>query len=528
MSNIVYDKIFSYVDQTKREKIALINTQGHSITYDVLVKTSVKISGYILAHLKNLDDPSILISTGSKVIDAVLALSCMLSGIRFTIIDRQKDDIHKAYVCRHSDATILIVGDEEDCTPWVSSNVIHIWRAGYSENKIKLIGPSLKANNDPLFPPIIHGETPQAIFYTSGSTGNPKGVVVSLSQLLDGADTVTKYLNMNSSDTVLSYLPISFDYGFNQIMNTLTVGATVILEDEFKPLKIRSVCSQYEPTILPGSPSIFLKLGKLIKRRPDDIGDFASIRTVTNTGGRIPEVGHSFIQAIKSRFGVKPYLMYGLTECFRSSFLPPELYSEKHNAIGRAVPGVSLHLQDESGNIITTPNTIGEILHSGRLISYGYYKDPSATNLLFTHLTHLSFKNISNPPQAVKSGDLGWFDNDGIFFHAGRKDNLIKVREQRTSLDMIENSIAKTGLFDVSAVIGDEDRDGLPIIHIVGTPSSLVQKETLEIRRQLLEALPNYLASFKLTLLSELPTNTNGKICKKTLVTKLKTTKGQQ
>lgn len=512
---------FRNIESVCENKLALTNSEGTSFTYEELRSVVSKIAARLSSRFAGISSGTVLISTGSKVLDATISLSCMALGGRFTILDRQKDAAHKSHVCAHSDATNVIVGsDDSDLNEWVTPNVQVVWTAKYEGFSVNLTTNQPKLGTHPQLARQSCSLLPQALFYTSGSTGQPKGIVVARTQLLDGAECVAKYLALTADDTILSYLPISFDYGFNQIMTGLSIGATVVLEDTFAPLQVKDHFDRFTPTVFPGSPSIFLNLGKLIRRRLA-VDDFASLRLVTNTGGRVPELGHEFIRMVVEAHGVKPFLMYGLTESFRSSYLPPNLYHNKHNAIGRAVPGVSLYLQDEQGRIVEKPNTIGEIIHAGRLISYGYYKDPQATERLISRLNHPAFDGVPNPPQAVKSGDLGWFDEDGIFFHAGRKDNLIKVREQRTSLDQIEDILTASGYFDVSVVVPDKDQDGLTIIHIFGSLSTTAPLDAAELRRALVEVLPMHLAGFKLTLRQDLPTNLNGKICRKTLSAEL-------
>lgn len=497
--------------------IAFTNSVDARITYGQLecaANVFAKIFGAIDPH--SIKD-NVLIATGQKVLDAVLAVCCIHAGLRFTIVDKQKDVTHHAYVCSHSDATLVFVGDTSVPTrEWVSELVTQITHVELKEGVLVIDG-AIELPESPIQAVSrIADVRPQAIFYSSGSTGKPKGIVVSRQLLWDGGECVSSYLGLTQDDVILSYLPISFDYGFNQILCALRVGAKLVLEDDFAPLKTKAICEKFQPTVLPGSPSIFLNLGKLIKRRPD-VSAFASIRLVTNTGGRVPELGHTFIKVLVESFATRPFLMFGLTESFRSSFLPPDLYGQKHNAIGKAVPGVSLFLIDESDVILDAPHQIGEIVHSGRLISYGYYKDPGATEKLVFRLLHPDFDGITNGPMAIRSGDLGYFDEDGVFFHVGRKDNLIKVREQRTSLDQVEDMISQLGLFDVSAVVADKDADGMTIIHVFAVVAAGTSEQIGEIRRHLLAALPVHLAGGRLTLLSDLPTNVNGKICRKTL-----------
>ena len=447
MINSVLNRVLSknLANSDSSTQIAIANSSGDSVTYLQLKNAALALSSILNRHSEIVANASTIVATGNKVLDAVFAISCLVTGVRFTIVDRQQDDRHRAYVCSHSDATLVALGPDSDVHhDWISNQVKQILHLSIHEGVIHINGTEIELEDDVVLVPKLCDLLPQAIFYTSGSTGLPKGIIVARRQLADGATCVSSYLGLSENDVILSYLPLSFDYGFNQLLCALTVGGRVILEDEFAPLKVAANCTQFQPTVFPGSPSIFLNLGKLIRRR-QDISCYASLRILTNTGGRVPEAGHDFIRAMVQAYGTRPFLMYGLTECFRSSFLPPDLYFEKHNAIGYAIPGVSLYLQDENGKIIDVPHTIGEIIHSGRLISYGYFKDSEATERLMTKLNHPSFVGVPNPPQAVKSGDLGWFDEDGVFFHAGRKDNLVKVREHRISLGQIENLIAQSG-----------------------------------------------------------------------------------
>ncbi len=210
----------------------------------------------------------------------------------------------------------------------------------------------------------VTNEAPAVIFYTSGSTGKAKGVLVSNKNITDGARIVAGYLENSKSDRLLAALPLSFDYGFSQVTTALFTGGAAVLTNYTLPQPLLSEVLIHKATGLAGVPTMWLQLANT--RWPE--GDYSGLRYLTNSGGRI---ANSVLRKVRSHLPrARFYLMYGLTEAFRSSFLEPDKIDEKPDSIGKAIPEVELHVLNEKGKSCA-PDEPGELVHSGALHNIG-------------------------------------------------------------------------------------------------------------------------------------------------------------
>jgi acyl-CoA ligase (AMP-forming) (exosortase A-associated) len=211
-----------------------------------------------------------------------------------------------------------------------------------------------------------------AILYTSGSTGSPKGVVLSHRNMVVGARSVASYLGNHAQDTLLAALPLSFDAGFSQLTTAFHVGARVVLLNYLLPHEVLKTLLREGITGLTAVPPLYIQLAQL--DWPVQIGH--TLRYFANTGGRLPQ---ETLRALRQRApGAKPYLMYGLTEAFRSTYLAPEEVERRPDSIGRAIPDAEILVLREDG----TPCAVdepGELVHRGALVGLGYWNDAERT-----------------------------------------------------------------------------------------------------------------------------------------------------
>lgn len=211
-----------------------------------------------------------------------------------------------------------------------------------------------------------------AILYTSGSTGNPKGVVLSHRNMLAGAESVATYLENDVSDRLLAVLPFSFDVGFSQLSTAFCTSATVVLHDYFLPKDVVSIVEKENINCITGVPPLWMQIAD--QDWPKAIGE--QIRYFANTGGKMPR---SLLDRLRGHFPkAKPYLMYGLTEAFRSTYLPPEEVGNRPDSIGKAIPNAEILVVREDGSICDDGEP-GELVHRGALVSMGYWNDPERT-----------------------------------------------------------------------------------------------------------------------------------------------------
>ncbi|RME66754.1 MAG: acyl-CoA ligase (AMP-forming), exosortase A system-associated, partial [Alphaproteobacteria bacterium] len=261
-----------------------------------------------------------------------------------------------------------------------------------------------------------------AILYTSGSTGRPKGVMLSHSNLLLGADAVTQYLGNGPADCILALLPFSFDYGLNQLLSGLYAGAHVVLHDYLLAGDVVRAVARHRITGLAGVPPLWHQLTAANWPEPAA----ASLRYITNSGGHMPR---PLLKRLRSLFPqAQVFLMYGLTEAFRSTYLDPALVDVRPDSIGKAVPHAEVMAVRPDGSLCDADEP-GELVHAGPLVAQGYWRDPAGTARRF----RAAPKAARHRGLAVWSGDTVRRDAAGFFYFVGRDDEMIKTLGQRVS-----------------------------------------------------------------------------------------------
>ena len=294
----------------------------------------------------------------------------------------------------------------------------------------------------------VHDHEPASIFFTSGSTGLPKGVVQSHANLLAGCEMVAEQLGLKPDDSILCPIPWSFDYGYGQFLSTMLLGVTQVLPEARNPFALCEAIATHRPTVLAGLPSIFALLIRGIS--PIRETDLSSLRMVTNTGGKIaPSI---FVDLLELFGHCDLSLNYGMTETYRGAGLPVNLAAERPESVGFAYPGVTISILRDDGTE-AAPGEEGEIIHRGVGVFLGYWGNPEATAQ--TRRPDPLWPHTGVPaPMAVFSGDLGWKDADGFLYVKGRRDRLIKSMGVRVSPDEIETLIRKSGLVRDVAIVG--------------------------------------------------------------------------
>lgn len=338
-----------------------------------------------------------------------------------------------------------------------------------------------------------------ALLYTSGSTGRPKGVMLSQENILLGAASVADYLNLTPQDRVMALLPLSFDYGLNQILSAWYVGACVVLHNFFLPAAVGGELEKSNISVLAGVPPLWRQvLAKLASRQVE------SLRLVTNSGGALtPELLHQ-LQALKPDLEI--YSMYGLTEAFRSSYLPPERLVKKPKSVGKAIPFARLMVLDED-LALCEPGYPGELAHAGPLVAQGYWNQEEQTAERFIELpTRLA---EYEGERAVLSGDLVYMDAEGDLFILGRKDEQIKTSGYRVSPQEVEElALSIDGVLQAACF-------GVTDIELGQAIALVIQgEETSEaaFRSQYQMLAANYLWPKYVLHYETLPLNGNGKI----------------
>lgn len=343
---------------------------------------------------------------------------------------------------------------------------------------------------------------PAAILYTSGSTGRPKGVVVSHRNLLAGAESVSSYLDNTRDDVILSVLPLSFDAGLSQITTAFAVGAHCVLMNYLLPREVPALCERHGVTGLTCVPPLWFQLAAV----PWPAAAAARLRYWANTGGRMPR---TTLATLRATFpAARPYLMYGLTEAFRSTFLDPEEVDRRPDSIGKAVPHAEVLVLRPDGTRCG-PGEEGELVHRGALVTLGYWNDPERTAVRYRPLAREG-EPWRCPEMSVWSGDTVVADPDGFLYFVGRRDEMIKTSGYRVSPTEVEEAAHSTGMVRDAAALGVDDAALGQRIVLFVTPAA----ETLEesaLAAALRRVLPRYMLPSRIEVCEQLPRSPNGK-----------------
>lgn len=354
------------------------------------------------------------------------------------------------------------------------------------------------------------GEDLAAILYTSGSTGRPKGVMLSHRNLLAGARIVRTYLAITPAERILSVLPLSFDYGLNQLLTAVEQGAlTVILTFRFGDDIVRAL-RDHQITALAGVPTIWAILTKASPLLAKT--ELPHLRYVTNSGGAVPSQTVANLRRMLSHTQV--FLMYGLTEAFRSTYLPPEELDRRPTSIGKAIPECEIFIVKEDG-CRARPGEPGILVHRGPTVSLGYWNRPEETARV---LKQNPFRSKDQGGDIVcYSGDLAVEDEDGFFSFIGRNDAMIKSSGYRISPSEVEEAIMATGHFRQVAVIGLPDEFAGQKVHAVAVALE-PNVATAPVLQAVAGTLAAYMVPRELELVAVLPITPNGKVDYRQLV----------
>ncbi len=371
-----------------------------------------------------------------------------------------------------------------------------------------------------------------AILYTSGSTGKPKGVVLSHRNMVAGAKSVASYLDNNAQDTLLAALPLSFDAGFSQLTTAFHVGARVVLLNYLMPRDVLKAMERERVTGLTAVPPLYIQLAQL--DWPAGIND--DLRYFANTGGRMPRETLSLLRQRVPK--AKPFLMYGLTEAFRSTYLPPDEVDGRPDSIGKAIPNAEILVLREDGSPCG-PNEPGELVHRGALVGQGYWNDPVKTAERYKLLSHGApgrEAGLQLPEYAVFSGDTVRMDDEGFLYFIGRRDEMMKTSGYRVSPTEVEEILYATRLVGECVAFGVEHATLGQAIQVIATApeasvptnsapeatsppnESLSQVQVAALLAQCKLHMPAYMVPAGIELVAgPLPRNPNGKIDRKLL-----------
>ena len=342
------------------------------------------------------------------------------------------------------------------------------------------------------------------ILYTSGSTGKPKGVVLSHLNVVEGSKRVSEYLAITEDDRLLSILSFGFDYGLNQLTTAFLHRAQIVLFNPVFPKHIIDISRRMDVTGIAAVSTTWMQL----LQAPWDQSQLPRLRYITNSGGAIPREGVLELRRRLPRTSI--FLMYGLTEAFRSTYLDPELVEQYPTSIGRAIPGEEILVLDESGRPVQE-GEVGELVHRGVLVAQGYWNAPELTAARFRP-DPLPPAGHPHPPRVVYSGDQVKVGEAGLLFFAGRKDELIKCAGNRISPAEVEEIVHASGLVDFAVAFGEPHPVFGHRVGVVAVPRDPLAFDPEALLSHCRRNMPSYMVPDTILVRASLPTNSNGKL----------------
>jgi acyl-CoA ligase (AMP-forming) (exosortase A-associated) len=343
-----------------------------------------------------------------------------------------------------------------------------------------------------------------AILYTSGSTGKPKGVMLSHANVMAGSTIVSTYLEISDRERILAVLPFSFDAGMNQLMTAFQQGGTIVLVKFVFAKEIIDALISERVTGLAGVPTVWSLLanGGILKHK------FPDLRYITNTGGAMPQ---AVLKVLREALpATKIFLMYGLTEAFRSTYLPPEELDHRPTSMGKAIPDTEILVLNDRGERCQ-PGEVGELVHRGPTVSMGYWGNPEATNRVLKPNPLLP-PELGDCEKACYSGDLVKTDEDGFLYYVGRRDTMIKSSGYRISPTEVEEVLFQTGKIRQAAVIGIPDEVLGQTIKAFLVAKDSTQLDCDAIQGYCMEKMPRHMVPKQFEVMKELPKTSSGKV----------------
>jgi len=351
-----------------------------------------------------------------------------------------------------------------------------------------------------------------AILYTSGSTGKPKGVVLSHRNMVAGAESVAGYLNNTAADRILAVLPLSFDYGLSQLTTAFSVGAAAVLINHLMARDVLRAVVAERITGLAAVPPLWIQLAPL------DWPADCTLRYITNSGGAMQRPTLDALRAALPN--AQPFLMYGLTEAFRSTYLPPFELDRRPDSMGKAIPNAEVMVLRPDGSACA-PGEPGELVHRGALVSLGYWNDAAKTAERFKPVVSVH-QGLPLTEMAVWSGDTVRKDEEGFLYFISRNDEMIKTSGYRVSPSEVEAVVYGCDAVAEAAALGVPHPSLGQAIIVVAHLKKGCEIDAAGLMAACKPHLPGYMLPARIIVApASLPRNPNGKIDRKLLSVQL-------
>jgi acyl-CoA ligase (AMP-forming) (exosortase A-associated) len=421
-------------------------------------------------------------------ITSLLPLACARAGLIHVPVNPLLKRAQVAHILADSGAALLLSGKARLATlePGdAAASMLDEEESAALFDHPDALGPSAQ---DP--------EELAALLYTSGSTGRPKGVMLSHANLWLGAISVAHYLHLTAADRTLAVLPLSFDYGQNQLFSAWASGGAVVPLDYLTARDVIRAIERHEISTLAGVPPLWAQLIEA----PWPGAAALALRRLTNSGGKLAP---SVVRRMRELFPAADiYSMYGLTEAFRSTYLEPALLDDHPDSMGSAIPFAEIMVVDGEGKAAEE----GELVHAGPLVAKGYWQDPARTAERFKPAPAGS----TYGGMAVWSGDRVRRDAGGLLYFVGREDGMIKTSGNRVSPTEVEEAAIASGLVHEAVALGFPDPRLGEGIALVVRPDRRGEEEAL--RAFLKRQLPNFMQPGPILWRDALPRSPNGKL----------------
>jgi long-chain acyl-CoA synthetase len=473
-------------------KIALID-RGRRLSYGDLDRQSNRFArALVAAGVKRGDRVVVCMENSAETVVSIFAT--LKAGGVFAMVNPASRPEMLTRIVKDCGAVALVT----DSTPLDSvPHNVHVFRA------IEPLVTNPETDDSPLAKKAINLDL-AALIYTSGSTGRPKGVMLTHLNMVSAATLIADYLNNTAQDIIVNVLPLSHGYGLYQVLTAFKVGASVILERGFAyPAALLNRIQEERATALPLIPTISSVLSRMNLRQ----WDLSSLRYITNAGDAFPTHHISRLRQLLPH--AKLFSMYGLTECQRVSYLPPDQIDIRPDSVGRGLKNQEIYIVDERGNRVL-PGITGELVVRGPHVMKGYWQMPEETD------------RVLRPgpfpwEKVLYTGDLFRMDERGYLYFVGRKDHVIKTRGEKVHPREVELVLYTLPGVKEAAVVGVPDEDLGHMIKAIVVIEEGIQLTEQDVLRHCARHLEDFKVPRSVEFRERLPKTTNGKIAKREL-----------
>ncbi|WP_426054054.1 acyl-CoA ligase (AMP-forming), exosortase A system-associated [Janthinobacterium sp. PSPC2-1] len=511
MATLIHDLIFETAQRAAHAPA--LSWQGEEISYGALAQSVREAAGTLLTlGLQRGARVAVYLEKRPENVSAMFGAAAA-GGVFVPVNPLLKPD-QVAYILADCNVAILVTSRERlaqlgpalaACPDLQTVLLTGVAQTETQLGKVRLL-PWRGLSAAPALPLLWHtviDTDMAAILYTSGSTGRPKGVVLSHRNMLAGALSVSGYLRNTPQDRILCVLPLSFDYGLSQLTTAFASGACAVLMNYLLLRDIVEAVEQEAITGLAAVPPLWVQLSQLSWPLS------TPLRYITNSGGVMQRSTLDRLRQSLPRTQV--YLMYGLTEAFRSTYLAPEQLERRPDSIGQAIPNAEVLVLRPDGSVCDADEP-GELVHRGALVALGYWNDAARTAERFKPLPPQA-SGLVLPELAVWSGDTVRRDAEGYLYFVGRSDDMIKTSGYRVSPAEIEEVAYASGLVGEAVALGLPHAVLGQAIALLVTPAPGTQLQRDSILAACRARLPSYMVPLWLEIRDGvLPRNPNGKI----------------